>query len=126
MKMDGRSLLAVVLCFVGFVLYQEYLKSKYPHLYQPRPKAAQTETQASTEGTGEQPAAAPASKGKVASEKDPSEKIQEKESIPEDFKKLSSDQLKIETANRLITFDQNLSAITSIKLKDYKEIKKEC
>ena len=105
--------------FVGFVFYQEYLKSKYPHLYQPKPKAAQTEQQKATEMDAT-PAPSGSAVEKVA-EKPAKTKEEVKTASTSDYKQLSPEQLTIETDNRLITFDQNLSAITSIKLKDYKE-----
>ncbi len=119
MTFDRKTVVFIALTFFGISAYQFYLQKKYPDYYagkhaqaiQEEMEESQTEKAIVSDQKGPLSShttlnrdTAPAGNKTTASEQVPT---------------LSSTDLRIETANRIFTFDQNTSTILGIKLKDY-------
>ena len=107
MNMDRRSLLAVVLCVIFYLGYTQYLQKKYPNYGKP----AVTEVESSPA-----PTPSPLSGQEAGSVKGTPKIAGESQNTV----RLSEDQLRFETRDMVLQFDQDKSAISSIKLKNYK------
>lgn len=114
MNWDKKSISATFACFLFVMGYMYYLQTRYPDYYAgqkgqqeaPAPEAADT--------------TAPAGAGQAVAPTSPGTSTSPEAALPE-IVPLSDDQLTFDTATRVIRFDQNLGAITSIRLKDYDE-----
>ncbi len=118
MNWDKKSISAIFLCIVLFTAYMGYLQHKYPEYY----AGQQTKTGDTAEvkmqgdgtaapavtGDGNPPASASASASSAANA-----------AIAPQIQ-LSPEELRFETNTRVFEFDQNLAAIKSIKLKNYR------
>jgi YidC/Oxa1 family membrane protein insertase len=124
MNLDKRTVVLIALSVLVFAGYNYYLQQKYPDYFKPKGQQ-QTVEQVPAEGQGEsvdspaevrespdEPVANKTGKAASASQDD------------EPIEKLGRDELTFDTATRLITFNQDFSAITSIKLKDYRQQQK--
>lgn len=107
--MDRTSLIAIAVCFVAFIGWEQYLNDKYPDRYKVQEEQA-------IDGS------APKRSHKEAyseeSKKTAPNEAEEKEQ--ESFVQLDQSQLRIETNTSIYTFDQETGGVSSIKLKKYK------
>ena len=108
MSMDRRSIAAVVLCVIFYLGYTQYLQKKYPN-YGKSTVSSDVEKPHAESGappSGHE-ASSPSDMPKIAVE-------------GQQAARLSDDQLRFETHDMVLQFDQEKSAINSIKLKHYK------
>lgn len=122
MNMDKRSLLAILLCVVFYVAYTQYLNTKYPDYGKNKIKS-QTEqvvdsSSDNSESKNKESKNIEVLDGESGSASTASSTEEEAKEVVE---KLSDKELKFETANAVYHFDQNLSALRSVKLKHYRE-----
>lgn len=112
MNMDKKSLLAILFCVAFYLLYTEYLKTKYPNYNQP-PSTESGEVEA------EDKSSQSAVEGAMVEKIQPSEVEPPKEK-EELFKLLDPQKLSVDTDYATYQFSQEYSAISSIKLKNYR------
>lgn len=122
MTFDKRTVAFIAITFFGISAYQLYLQKKYPDYYAGQhAQAIQDEMEADQAET-----AASSSPGQNKSSKAENQDLsgssaassgQAIEEAP--IQQLSPEKLRIETDNRIFTFDQNTSTLLGVKLKDY-------
>lgn len=111
MNLDKKSILVICATVLSFSLYNYYLQSKYPDYF--AGKMAE-----SVQGDAE------VNSPKLVSEDSPSVVLDHKTQASVNdiqVKKLSEQELTVETEGRVVVFDQKSSSIRSILLKNYKQ-----
>lgn len=118
MNWDKKSIVAVFICTLLFMGYMTYLQTKYPDFYAgDRGEVVEEPVPAPTPTTPSPNAAAPATP--AASTPDAAAAI-----APAQVAALTPQELTFDTKTRVIRFDQNLGAVSSIQLKDYAQDQK--
>jgi YidC/Oxa1 family membrane protein insertase len=118
MNWDKKSIVAVFICTLLFMGYMTYLQSKYPDFYAGnRGEVVEEPVPAPTPTTPAPNAAAPATP--AASTPEVAAAL-----APAQVATLTPQELTFETKTRVIRFDQNLGAVSSIQLKDYAQDQK--
>jgi YidC/Oxa1 family membrane protein insertase len=116
MNWDKKSIVAVFICTLLFMGYMTYLQTKYPDFYAGnRGEVVEEPVPAPTPTT---PNPAPNTAAPTADAGTPAA------IAPEQVTALTPQELTFDTKTRLIRFDQNLGAISSIQLKDYAQDQK--
>lgn len=110
MNMDRKALLAVVACIVFYVGYTKYLSQKYPTMGTKTEAPSEAGQPASDKKELPPPAAAPTSEVK-------------EESDDQRVAQLPAEQLRFETPDAVYVFDQDISALKSVRLKHYRASK---
>ncbi len=105
MNMDRKALLAVVACIIFYIGYTKYLSQKYPGM------GTKTEATSSAEKPSENKEVAPPPTTAVAPSVEGAEPA-----APQ----LSPEELRFETASAVYEFDQDISALKSVRLKGYR------
>ena len=108
MNIDRGSLLAILACILFYIIYSQYLSSKYP----PQPRS--TETQPSGTAPNNVPA-----QGKVGREQSistPSEAAQ-----PRDYQTLSVEQQTFSNEEVVWRFNPRIGGFTTIELQQYRQ-----
>lgn len=125
--MDRKTLLAIILCLLFYVGYTKYLTHKYPNMNQPVATETQPDGQTTADSPAAQtgqapvnpateaasssaPAAGPATLGQGTAEP-----------VSPVVKYLEPKDLVLENSKVKIVFDQGISGIAGVTLKDYKE-----
>lgn len=104
MNFDKSTIIAVILCFLGFLGYETYLNKKYPDRFKtPAKQEVKVSTETAISQSGDKAPVAAA-------------KTQE---APVVYKQLSPSELQIANDTSIYTFDQSKGAITSIILKNF-------
>ncbi len=119
--MELRNLIAIGVSLLFFFVYLQYMENKYPE-YRKSSQVAQTDqSEANKDIKPEQTQ----NTNQLSAPEEPSsagQEIAETAKAPEEaHKQLSADQLRLENAEVSYQFDQGLSALTSIKLKGFKD-----
>jgi YidC/Oxa1 family membrane protein insertase len=118
MNWDKKSIVAVFICTLLFMGYMTYLQTKYPDFYAgDRGEVVEEPVPAPTPTTPAPNAAAPATP--AASSPEAAAAI-----APAQVAALTPQELTFDTKTRVIRFDQNLGAVSSIQLKDYAQDQK--
>ncbi|MBF0440411.1 MAG: membrane protein insertase YidC [Oligoflexales bacterium] len=113
MNMDKKSFLAILLCVLFYLAYTEYLKRRYPDYGKQPSENKKAEEVEKPKPKEQQPAKQSGVETKTADLQPP------RGPTEEGYKKLPPLDLRVETDNVIYMFDQEYSAITSIKLKNY-------
>ena len=108
MNSDGKPLIAIVLCLLFYLGYSKYLEMKYPNYGKANEKEAQIDRQTRDVAVDELGQNHIQSLSPLSDDEDGQE-----------IKMLSPGELTFETSTSIYHFDQNLSAIRSILLKNY-------
>ena len=130
MTMDRRTIVTIVLSVLAFSLYNVYLQKKYPSYFTPPPPVEGQPTPEGMEGSATESASiAERGEGLIgdspngASSPDQPMQTDDPTSGASESPKpalLSAEELRFENDERIISFNQDRSAITSIQLKKYK------
>lgn len=121
MNMDKNSLLAIVFCVVFFIAYQSYMSHKYPNLGKSTPKAGEVappDNQTLNSDTSQTPASTSTNQTTTTAS---TSSDHPEESATTAIPRLADEDLKFDTPDATYTFDQDFSALTSIKMKHYKQ-----
>ncbi len=112
-KIDHRSVLAAVLCIAFYLVYTQYLNTKYPHSQRTAATSQQSQTTGPNTTTPPVDGAASVSKTEAPAPVAAS-------SINAPVAKLSAADLTIENDKVIYQFSQELGGFASIKLRDFK------
>lgn len=108
MNMDRKALVAVVVCIIFYIGYTKYLSHKYPNMGASKEVPSEV-VQPTSDNKELPPSTATAPAGDVKAPTDEQQVAQ-----------LPADQLRFETADAVYEFDQEISALKSVRLKKYR------
>lgn len=108
MNLDKTSIIAIVLCFVGYLGYETYLNKKYPDRF--NSQKSESTSSLVVEKSPTSLLSAGSSERRIATENTSPSIV---------YNKLSVSDLQIENDTTIYKFDQNKGALTSIRLKTF-------